>query len=333
MPLLASLVMLCTLSANPQPPPAFPGGILDTTERTAYLASEAGIDAVDLHRGEVRWQSPEAHLPLLVAGDRLYALAVADDARLAVVGLDLTKKGARVLRADVPGLPRWAVTRADPAHHFRCAWRLRKNVLVLDWEAAERGDGGPAKHTGGQAEVDLETGRVATVPVALGTPRTPDAPAGPLEKLAIRWHGRAGGQLLAVVAEDAGERRQRLVLRSWDARTGKPTGAPRELVQGGRPVVLRDLDATRLWLRDAADANGHWAVVAVLDGLLVTRVPVVPGTHTGTIVGTRAYLLTAAPARAAFDGSPKKVQTLHAVELDSGKVLWQRSLGVPAAGQ
>ena len=336
MPRFTCVLLLLALPGATFSSPPFPGGVLDSTGRTAYLASEAGIDAVELARGDLVWQSREAHVPLLVAGDRLYGLALADSNRVDVVGLDLAGKADAVFRAEVTGFPRWVATRPTPGQSFHCQFRQSRNTLLLDWDADARPTGSPAKHAAGQVQVDLETGSVESVPVVVSSPRVGDATPPQLEKLAIRWQGRAGGQLLVVASEElpgskVGDRKHRLVLRGWDARTGQVTTHPRVLLHGGRLSLFTDLDGARLWLRDAAGAEDTpWSVVSSLDGHLIRRVPFVPGTKQATLIGSRAYCLAVAPARGSLEGGPRRSQTLHAVDVETGKVAWRRELGVAA---
>src|SRR5438128_1992910 len=84
--LLAGLVPAALFAAPPSAAPRpssapshgspFPGGLLDSSGRTAFLSSAGGgIQAVDLMTGDVLWHSNEAEVPLLVAGNRLYAQA------------------------------------------------------------------------------------------------------------------------------------------------------------------------------------------------------------------------------------------------------------------
>ena len=65
-------------------------------------------------------------------------------------------------------------------------------------------------------------------------------------------------------------------------------------------------------------------------GVVVRRVPFVPGTKQATLIGSRAYCMATAPARGSLELGPRRAQTLHAIDLESGKVVWQRPLGVPA---
>jgi hypothetical protein len=311
--------------------PSFPGGVLDSTGRTAYLASEIGIDAIDLARGQVLWQSREAHVPILVEGDRLYALAVYKTNKLSVIAFDLARTADRVFRTEVTGFPRWVATLPTATQSFRFGWRRQKNTLFLDWKAEAFVERGPTKHASGQVQIDLDEGRVRSSPIVLHPPQPDAQPARQLEKLAVRSQATVSGQLLAAVLEELPgstprDRRQRLVLRGWEVRSGKEI-ASRELLRGTRPIVLADLDRKHLWLRDAGENSLVWSVVSILDGHLVTRVPVVPGTQVATIVGSRAYCLTVAPAPGELDGSPRRALMLHALDLETGKAVWKRSLG------
>lgn len=350
-----AFLLTVTLAPSALASPPFPGGILDSTGRTAYLASETGIDAVDLARGDLVWQSREAHRPLLIAGDRLYALALSHGNRLAVVAFDLAvwRPPVRhqvtvehVFRTEVTDFPRWVSTRNTPTQSFHCTWRQLRNHLFLDWHADAQEGSGPAKQASGQVRIDLDSGRVESTPVALQAPRPSPGLPRQLDKQAVRWHARAGGQLLAVVTEELpesrpGARRERMVLRGWDSRTGKET-APRELVRGSRLVLLPDLDGKRLWLRDAGFSAGlaaesvrtgerrRWTVVSSLDGHLVARAPIVPGTQEATCLGNRAYCLAIGSIRPPGRvGTPRRALVLHALDLDTGKPLWRHSLGTP----
>lgn len=343
-----ALVVCALLPGAARAAPPFPGGLLDSTGRTAYLAGPVGIEAIDLARGERVWRSGEAHLPVLVAGDRLYALQLTPGHRFSVVALDLVSRAERVFRTEVTTLPRWVVTAERPGHSFHCTWRLAGRTLTLDWHATARSSG-PAKQASGQVQIDLESGQVRTEDAALLTPRPSERSPAPLEKLAVRWRGQTGDQFSAVVLEQlagpgvdpratlSGPRLQRLTLRVWDLRSGKDA-PPRELLRGQRLVVLPGLEGHHLWLRDAVPypvdpaatsltAEHHWSVVSVFDGHLVARVPYVPGTHVATLIERRAYCLATVLARDPGAGTSARTRTLHALDLSTGKQLWQRPLG------
>src|SRR5229473_1044909 len=52
----------------------FPDGVADAAGKTAYVANAAGgIDAIDLAKGELLWDTKEATKPLALLGDKLLA--------------------------------------------------------------------------------------------------------------------------------------------------------------------------------------------------------------------------------------------------------------------
>jgi hypothetical protein len=328
---------------------ALPGGILDSTGRTGYLGTDTGIDAVGLARGELLWRTSRAQVPLLVVADRLYALALSDRNVLYVRGFDLIDKGKQVYQSARIELPGWVVTSGAPGHSFRTHHHRNKSILHLDWQASASADTGPRKEAGGTVRIDLEKGTVTLGKV--GPPPLPSAPmvSPQLEKRCVRWQRSISGHLHAVVLEevvnespqrkDVATQRaseKRLVLRTWNEKTGKETSRFHELVRGSRPVLLIGVDGFHLWVRDAApspDMVGddlpsrcHWAVYSALDGHLVARVPYLPGTQEATLIGDRAYLLTGTLPRHSRHLSTQRIRLLHAVDVESGKTLWQRPL-------
>jgi hypothetical protein len=329
-------------AAAPAAPP-FPGGLLDSTGRSVFLAGQGCIEALDLARGDVLWRTELASQPLLVAGDRLYALARSRGSRLHVRGFDLTDKGTHVFETSAIDLPRWVVPEDGPGHSFTFTHKQDKHTLQLRWSASAGGDG-PRKEAAGLVRLDLETGTVAQQALEVSSPSAGPRIPPQLEKLAVRWQRSSGGRLAALVLEDLpgsvpGKRQQRLMLRAWNEQTGQEEPA-RELLRGARLVVLVGLDDS-LWLRDALagpdeagkpgrSAGPAWFVF-VPDGRLIGRVPFVPGTRATTLLDTRAYCLTVGGARLTGSGTARSTGTLHAIDLASGRTVWHRRLPAPAA--
>ncbi len=350
-PTMRTLLCLATVLLGPVAvgaAPPFPGGLLDSTGRTAYASTAGGVAAVDLASGDVQWQTRLASQPLVVAGDRLYALALGESNRLFVRGFDLGGKGEKVFESSPVELPRWAVPRNGPGHSFSYRYRQDRNRLEITWQARAGSTGGPGKEAAGLAVIDLDSGKVRQENAAPPAPLAPPRVLPQMAKLAVRWQRSLAGQLVALVVEEMpgstpARRRQRLVLRSWNERTGKET-PPRELLCGARPVFLVGLDDRHLWVRDAGcpdepSSSGpgalsrHWSVFAAVDGQLVARVPLVPGTRAATIIDDRAYCLCAGGVRATPGGIHRAGRVLHAIDLGTGKVLWSRPILAPAGEQ
>ncbi|MBY0229749.1 MAG: hypothetical protein K2W96_10755 [Gemmataceae bacterium] len=312
----------------------FPGGLADG-ERTAYVAGPKGIDALDLETGEARWRSPHAQKPLFAAGDTLFCLALESDS-LAVVGLDKVGKGEVVFRSRPIETPRWADPAGAAGQSFAVAWSQEKRTLVLSWQARLKPRVGRGKEAHGSVRIDLLSGK--TEPLAEARHAAPPlALPKLLEKLSVRWHRTFGGQVLAVTEEEAGkpgDRTHRLLLRTWDERTGKEAAA-KELVRGGRPALLRGLDGLHLWVRDAGtretEEPAGWQVYSSLDGHAVAQVPFVAGTSQAVLLGGRAYVVAGASGRAALEGNGSRAYVLHALDLETGKASWTWPLSRHAA--
>jgi hypothetical protein len=343
-PVVASLVLMLLPAATPGAAP-IPGGVLDPTGQTAYFAGNAGIEALSLGRGELLWRTSEARVPLLVAGDRLYGLALSDSNVMRVLGFDLANRGKRVYQSAVVELPRWVTTAEVPGRLFRWTCRQEKRVLLLSWQAAAWVETGPRKQAAGEVRIDL---RDSTVKMGeIGLPAAPLAEPMPpiIAGLAVRWQRSIGGHLHALVLEETttgkNARKQRLVLRTWNSRTDKEESR-RELAYGSRLMALVGSDGFHLWLRDSApspdeaaggESSGaayQWAVYSALDGHLVARVPFLPGTQQATLIGDRAYCLTSAPLRDAGGEFTRRIFTLSAVDVTTGKTRWQRTLSSKA---
>ena len=324
--------------------PVFPGGILDTTGRTAYVRSGEGIAAIDLAHGDVVWHRREAQIPLLVAGERLYAVALTPTNRLSILAFDLASKAEGVFQTEVTDFPRWVSTLEQPGKEFRFRWTREQSTLVLTWQAQARSDAGPPKKATGRMRIDLANGRVKADAPRAGTPETmgtsTETPR-QFERLTVRWHGTRSGQLMAAVLEEmpgskAGDRKQHFVFRTWDVRSGRPTDS-KEMLRGQRLALLVDLDEKYLWIRDAASNGGPksadqlagppWTVFSGVDGSEVARVTWVPGATAATIVGRRAYQLAVNGRTFSADGRPVVRHTLHAFDLDTGKRVWSCELG------
>jgi hypothetical protein len=330
-------VLLLALSGPGSPPAGatFPGGLLSTSGRAAYLGTEKGLVALDLTTGAVLWRSDLSHRPLFVAGDRLYSLALSGQNEARVVGHDLGQRGARAYRSSAVPLPRWAASAPGPGHTFSYTFHQQGQELLLEWHAAARPATGLAKEARGAARIDLRTGHVKDEKA--GVPAAPAATPRVLEKLAVRWQRSLAGHLHALVLEEVsgaaeGGRQHRLVLRGWEERSGRPT-LSRELMRGRDLEVLIGHGDRHLWLREATPSPGDtpegarrfWSVFSGVDGRAVARVPVLPGTRQGLLLGGRAYCLTAR-SRPVPGGGARPRHELHAIDVETGKVAWTRAL-------
>ncbi len=325
---LSSLVLALspTIAVAASP---FPGGVVDAQGKVAYLASETGIDAIELETGKVLWRSREAFIPLTVSQKRLVALTRQSRNSFALTLFDGATGLGRVYREF--DLPRWT-------REVQWNWHPSAEELTLDWHATARGIVGPPKTAQGRVRLDLSRGQVQIFP--LPDPKPPQRLPVQLEKHAVRWYQQIDQVLLAVVAEESPDstptkRQQRLVLRSWNLLNNQEA-APRELIRGEYLLCLPDLDGKHLWIRDAArhdDATlpQFWSIFSLLDGHLTARAPVLAGTMSVTRIKTRAYCLSTATAKGMIlPGKVRRSHMLYAIDLTTFKTLWSHSLGSPS---
>lgn len=326
---LQVLVFLGLVGLLPAAPPTpFPGGVLDESGRTAYVSTEEGVEALDLETGLSRWRNSEATCPLFAGGDQLHALSL-QRGRLAILGLSLTDKGTRTYESDWLEMPVWIDT-----SNFRAAWSLNKRQLTLAWQA--RGSLGKSA----QGCYTLPLTETKWTPTKDGCPAVePPLPA-LLQREPVRWHRSLAGHLHAVVEEEGPmstllRRKKRLVLRVWNEASGKEVRSV-ELLSATRPMLLISLDGRYVFVREGgsfeAPGDGSpWQVYSSLDGQAVARVTFVPGTSQLTLIGTRAYGMVTRTSRVLLEGRMGRRHELYAVDVETGKLLWRKSVREPIA--
>jgi len=332
-----------------------PQGLADSAGRLGFFASaDDGIECIDLTSGKVQWHTHEAQRPLLLDGDHLLAQAGTKRNRLRVLRLDVKHNGECDFESDPLVFPAWVVTGDAHGHSFAAQWRLDKHQLVLDWQASAWYTGktrptpeeeqAARKHAGGSARIDLRTGQIEVLPdEKKQTPPTPPLPE-QLEKKELRWQGLIGQQWkVLALEEDNGQ--QCFVLHSWDCQ--KQTAQPaKELLRGKRLLARTTLDEQVLCLREASPSPDEsvsfrpttpergkepswWWLFSAQNGKLLGRIPDEAGMHAIAVLGKRVFYLVPGTLHGSLDRANMQPQTLHAIDLPSGKKLWER----PVAGK
>jgi hypothetical protein len=334
---VAGPILLCTLAASlPSTPPdagtfrevvasAFllPGGITDPAGRTGFLTNpEGGLSAIDLRNGKILWETTAGRRPIVTTGERLYASVPAGPGQLRVVALDILRQGAVIFESKNVAIP------LSPSNVSKTVrWIPIKNHIRVTWET--EGDAAPE----GGALVDLRTGQLHPLTDELPGPAKEPVD---LAKFRVRWQGFVG-RFYKVLVLDESTGTQQLVLRSWDVASGGAQPA-RELLRGKRLVVRASMNDQQLFLRDAvpcpdekADEHGQhaWSIFDISSGERLARLPYEPGTQAVAIFGPRAYCLVAGSLPASLSGPFVNPRVLKAVDLKTGKTLWER----PAEGK
>jgi hypothetical protein len=340
-----------TKSADPIP---FPDGVLDPQRRTAYVSSpRGGIQAIRLEDGKVLWTNDACQAqPWLVAGSRL----IARGERLFV--LDLKNEGKLLRQCDVPTYPKVAVPeRCTVAFHL---WgpRVAGDILQARWYGValiDRRKGRPFPFQAwtafnkaapvGTAKVHLDTGRVELQTDPKGEDVTaglvPEAsrpaqrvPPGLPAKLSALWqqyhkdqNGRItllDGRLVGVsmTVEPIGrEYLKRVSLNAWDVKTGA-AAAPVELVKDKAINIANVMLTEDRRHAGVQFSTSALALYSLADGKRVGHeVKGVFNPERAFVDGKRLYY--------AQLGGGRGVQTpnvLRALDLESGKVVWERPL-------
>lgn len=311
-------------------------------ERTVGESYPERIDAVDLQTGKVLWTTKEASRPLLVAGDRLVALAKVQDQpnSMRVVVLDVSEKakGKRLLASQPIGLPEYVLSLPPET-------LMDKGDLLLQWHGTisltPAPKGRPIRHTAvykDSRRVNLETGGVEELP-ATAWP-APVLPKG-VEAVKSRdnylfrrsWRQDAliVENKVAVVFElaplDEKEKTEentvKPVLRRWDLAGGKehePVVLLRSRfcrlhVSPDKRYVFAQVTLTKEDLAHRG-LDGDWRVFSLETGHLVGRVPSEPGTIEVGVMDSGVYFFLEGEGRVVHP------RFLKVCDLKSGKPLW-----------
>jgi hypothetical protein len=344
-----------------------PQGLADPAGQIGFFASaDDGIECIDLANGKVLWRTHEAQRPLLVDGDHLLAQAGTKRNRLRILRLEVKRNGECDFESDPLVFPEWVVTGEAHGHSFIAQWRKEKHHLVLDWEArawyvgkarpTPEEESAARKHARGSARIDLRSGQIEILPIVspplspnlgkangVSSPNWEESRGQPplpeqLEKKELRWQGLTGPYWKVLALEEE-KGQQRLVLHSWDRRQNTEQ-QPKELLRGKRLLVRATLDEQVLCLREAAPCPDEgasfkqtkpvtWQLFSVQTGELLGRIPDEAGMHTIAVLGQCVFYLVPGTLRGPLDQPNVQPQTLRAVDLRSGKKLWEH----PVAGK
>jgi hypothetical protein len=335
-------------------PIPFPEGVLDAARRTAFVSSpQGGIQAVRLEDGKVLWTNDTAQAqPWLVAGRRLLARGER------ILVLDLEKDGKLLRSCDAIPYPKVAIPeRCTVAFHL-WAPRVDGVALTAEWYGVamiDRRKGRPFPFQAwtafnkaaptGAVTINLEDGKVtlrtdpqpidvtAGLMPAAAQPGQQVPPALPA-KLAALWkeyHKDQNGRItalgdkvvgVAMTLEKVGPGYlKHVTLNAWDLKTGTAAA----------PVLLVKDQAINIANIVLTEDRRHAGVVFGTSALAIYSLT--DGQHVGKEVkgvfspercvvdGKRLYYAQVAGAVAA-----QAPVALKALDLDSGKVVWERAL-------
>lgn len=221
------------------------GGVGDPAGKVGFFPNAvAGIDAVDLAKGEVLWTTKAADRPLIADENRLIAWQIPKGrvSRIYVVVLDATNKGTRVGEPRELSMPIWASYGHEQGASFKTAARLEMDNLLFVWEARRWYAGGAAptpeieeearKHETGAVRMNVKAGTMESFSKDKRPKDLPKIPEG--EPASVTLAGRTYG-----VVEKAN---------------------PKDLLEIRRTLQAKDASGALLWQRELAPRPNLLAV-------------------------------------------------------------------------
>lgn len=325
-----------------------PVGVADPELRVGYVAnSTSGIEAIELLNGMLIWQTELIARPVLVFENLLAALRTVEDRTNAfqLISIDRTKNGEVLLESDPLEFPEWIQATISPDQSFRYEISADQNELILEWEAHARYRGGasPSAHilaqstqdAAGVARFNCRTGKVSEFPrhekkIALPGILQGENLFSYQQGASSVWHSEpwACDGKFAVIIGEVFDDDQSLKLQTWDGRTGK-VDEPVSLLTGQALVSYVTPDGLYVLIHSEAQ-NGHqkhdWWFFSVTTGEELARLNYEDGTKEACVVNSRAYYLVEDPPPALRHDAEILRSTIKAVDVASGKVIWERPL-------
>jgi hypothetical protein len=340
--------------AQPVEPIPFADGVLDPELRTTFVSSpKGGVQAIRLEDGKVLWTNDDcAAQPWLAAGDRL----IARGDRLVV--LDLKNEGKLLRQCDALAYPKVEIPERCTVSFPLWSPRVVGDSLEAKWYAVaaiDRSKGRPFAFQAwtafnkaapaGTVKIDLATGKgelqTDPKPADVTEGLIPEAakpeqrtPAGVPEKLVAVWrqyHKDQNGRIalvgdrlvgVAMVLEPVGQEfTKKVVLNAWDVKTGA-AAEPVELVKDKALNIANIMLTADRRHAGVVFSNSALAIYSLTDGKPVAKeVKGVSSPEEAFVEGKRLYYAELSGNRGA-----ETPNVLKALDLESGKVVWERPL-------
>jgi hypothetical protein len=357
-PLLAAVLALTTggvllHAADPPTEPyvtadLLPGGIADADGKTAYLQGKDGVlAAVDLDKGTDLWKTEAVLTPLGLRGRRLVTAAAVKDkpSQIRIVVLDLTQDGKKLSESDPidisgfrKGLQGIVLVRGF----------LDGDDLLLQWTAVwnrvPREPNELPVYGLGLTRVNLKSGKAVTLTEKEKNDlRPPLKLSAKLEEALTRNPGQRtqflnegawsseprrliSGNRVGTIHREQVEKEEKVVLRTWDLRTGedadttvllqRPFGLHFKEALDGRFVAFELTPPNTQ--RGKQPEAAFWDVFSVAEKKRVGKVPIDWNSTALGVSGDRAFVCQDELKQ------DECRSVLKAYDLRTGKLLWER---------
>ncbi len=313
-----------------------PRGIGDAATAKGYVSDAAGhVVALALADGAGIWRSRVLARPVLAAGGRVFAVRPAGPDAPSVLWLELIDarsgrlEGERALDLSVAspgatGTPDLDLSATLAGDVFRLRWR-RPDTYAGGAPAPQHVRERFATPTSGVFEYHLASRALSARPTPNGADESPRLPSAPYRRDETwRYDAWPAGRGLARLDLDESRNPPVLRLELWNSRGAQRLRAA-DLLEGRalEPTVTPAGD--HLFLRRTSPPGDRWLVYEVASGRRIASLPYDEGSRLPVLLGDRVLYLVWP------SGSRGGEAVIHAVDLASGRRLWDYSLSEPAA--
>jgi hypothetical protein len=337
------------MSKSDQVRPIFlPAGVAAPDQQIGYVGGMAGgIEALHLLTGELVWQSDLNARPVMVFENLLAALSPVQGRPNALQLIEIDRKEGEFVRAsDSLVFPDWVLAAVAPNLSFSYEVGADGHDLIFEWEAHARYEGGAppsariqaqaTQDAAGVARFNLRTGKVTEFPAH--DEKSIELPKSLREENLFSYQRGTSSfwqtepwafdGKFAVLIGEVLEDRQTLKLQTWDAKF-RESAAPVSLVTGQALVSYVTPEGLYLFVHsELQNQKRDWWLFSVITGKLLTVLNYEEVTRETCVVNDRVYYLVEDAASAPRQGQENLRSTLKAVDVASGKLLWERLLSV-----
>ena len=338
------------MSNSDQVTPVFlPAGVAAPEQPVGYVVDlTGGIEALDLLTGKLLWQAALNARPIFVFENLLVALRPMQDRAnlLQFIVVDRNAKGELVLESKPVVFPDWVRANIEQDQSFSYRISAEQNDLIFHWAARARYQGGASpsakilkqftQDAAGIVRFNFRTGEVKELPAPEEMKiELPEA----LQEASLFSYQQGGSSIwhtepwafdgrFAVIIGEVLDDLQALKLQKWDAETAE-IEPPIPLVTGQALVSYVTPDGLFLFIHSeiqSQDHNHDWWLFSVATGKGLAVLNYEDGTREACVVNSVIYFLVDDPPPTLRSGGETVQSTLKAVDVASGKLLWERLL-------
>jgi len=298
--------------------------------------------------GKPLWQVALNARPVFVFENLLVALRPVQERAnlLQFIVVDRNTKGDLLLESEPVMFPDWVRVNIVQDESFSYRIKVEKNDLIFQWATRARYQGGAppsaqilkqfTQDAAGIVRFNFRTGEVKGLPAPDETKiELPEA----VQEASLFSYQQGGSSVwhtepwafdgkYAVIIGEVSDDRQALKFQKWDAETAE-IEPPISLVTGQALVSYVTPDGLFLFIHSeiqSQDYKHDWWLFSVVTGKELAVLNYEDGTRDACVVNSVVYFLVDDPPPTLRSDGETLQSTLKAVDVASGKLLWERLL-------